>query len=91
MIDTFSNYPEFVTCGYKNKGREVKKAMNVAVQDSSKPGIFVGKGREKKVIKTGIRTVEAGSNSIINKKKTNYISKTNKHFYPITKNLFRRI
>ena len=33
----FSNYPELVSRGFKNEGREVKKASNVAVQDYNKP------------------------------------------------------
>ena len=47
----FSNYHERVTRGYKNKGREVNEATNIAVQDSNKPRIFVGWERERKVKK----------------------------------------
>ena len=43
----------FVTREYKNKRREVKEASNVAVQDSSNLRIFVGKRKERKVIKKG--------------------------------------
>ena len=44
----FWNYRERVTHGFKNKGREVNKTLNVAIQDSNKPRIFVGKRREEK-------------------------------------------
>ena len=44
------NYPEVVTRGYKNKGREVNKALNVADQDNNKLSSFVGLERERKVI-----------------------------------------
>ena len=55
----FFNYPELVTHRLKNEGREVNKALNVAIQDSSKPRIFIRKRRERKLIKKRcIRTAE---------------------------------
>ena len=41
MYNNFLNYPKCITPGYKNKGREVNKASNVANQDSSKLSSFV--------------------------------------------------
>ena len=41
-------YPEVIIYGFKNEGREVNKALNVAIQESSKMRIFIGKGKEEK-------------------------------------------
>ena len=38
--------------GTKNEAREVYKASNVADQDSSKQSSFLGKDRERKIVKT---------------------------------------
>ena len=54
------NYPKGITCGYKKKGRDVNKALNVADQDNSKPSSFVGKERERKVIKNVYRNKGSG-------------------------------
>ena len=40
--------------GTKNEGREVKKASNVADQESSKPSSFVRKEKETKVVKKDV-------------------------------------
>ncbi len=46
--------------GSKTREKEVNKALNVAVQDSSKLRIFVGKGRQRKIIKIKVNKNRGG-------------------------------
>ena len=54
LFSVFSNYSECITHRYKNEGKEVNKASDVADQLTSKSNSFVGKARGRKVVKKGV-------------------------------------
>ena len=89
MTYTLFKLPKLITCGFKNEEREVYKASNVAVQDSSKPRIFLKKGRERKVIKKVYKNRgRGGVTQLLTDKNKTTIFQRQTNTYPITKNLF---
>ena len=51
LTHTKKNFSKRVTRGNKNEGREFNKPSNVADQYSNKPSSFVGKEKDRKLMK----------------------------------------